>query len=560
MQPWFERYPDRFETDRKELEAIGFSLDKERLEKDKTVEYRGRLPEFPERELILSFPSGYPSQPPKCRDDDSQPLLKRHHRALNRDFCIFGREASRWNVGESPVRAIEEVEDVLKRYSDSSNLPDAEEDPVPEPVSNNLPYKDDFFVLIPPPVSQLISEGLEDPDDGYIKIKKGKNRITKDLSIDRAIVAEISLKKYDDILECDNLFKNNILNWIKPPKNEKGKLYYLPVKVESPVTFDLLKELAQNFGFKVHPSSWYGFIIKEESGHRLNEQHSLMLFHQPEKSAPYPVRTMQLKNNSTNIRIPGLEWLDKKKVAVIGCGAIGSRIAVDLASTGLSNFVLIDPDSIEPDNAVRHQAGPFSFGLPKVIALRKEIHRKNPEAHAISLPVRFGDIHPHSIEEKLLEAIQSCDLIVNATGNDHTSRYINEVCCDLDMPGVHVSVTNGAWSGEAVRFIPGVTPCWMCWDYQNQDRSPAGEPVTSEGIYARGCDQPTFTGTIYDIGGFSSAATSFSVDALRIADGKNPQFNDHYLLWKNFNNQGQPVMQAELRPIEFRTPCSFCNS
>ena len=100
----------------------------------------------------------------------------------------------------------------------------------------------------------------------------------------------------------------------------------------------------------------------------------------------------------------------------------------------------------------------------------------------------------------------------------------------------------------------------MCWDDQYKEYSPAAEPVDGHSIYAAGCDQPTFTGTIYDISRFASAATSFAVDTLRIADGNKPKFENHYLLWENFDEHGLPVMKVDLKPVKYRSSCVFCNS
>lgn len=49
--------------------------------------------------------------------------------------------------------------------------------------------------------------------------------------------------------------------------------------------------------------------------------------------------------------------LSNKRVAVVGCGALGAAIARLLAEAGLGRFILVDPDSLLPHNTSRHALG-----------------------------------------------------------------------------------------------------------------------------------------------------------------------------------------------------------
>ena len=62
-------------------------------------------------------------------------------------------------------------------------------------------------------------------------------------------------------------------------------------------------------------------------------------------------------------RIPGLTGLSAAKVVFVGCGCLGSKVAVSLAASGLGALTLIDADTFEPYNAVRHEVGVPSFGF-----------------------------------------------------------------------------------------------------------------------------------------------------------------------------------------------------
>lgn len=62
--------------------------------------------------------------------------------------------------------------------------------------------------------------------------------------------------------------------------------------------------------------------------------------------------------------------LGDTKVAIVGCGAIGSFAADLLFRSGVHRLTLIDGEVLRPGNVVRHLAGRDQVGLPKVKAVR----------------------------------------------------------------------------------------------------------------------------------------------------------------------------------------------
>ena len=66
------------------------------------------------------------------------------------------------------------------------------------------------------------------------------------------------------------------------------------------------------------------------------------------------------KNSTIYERNAGLTEttiLREKTVTLIGCGSLGSTMAVSLARAGVGKFHLFDPDKLSPVNIARHQAG-----------------------------------------------------------------------------------------------------------------------------------------------------------------------------------------------------------
>ncbi|MEN2282229.1 ThiF family adenylyltransferase [Algoriphagus sp. SE2] len=66
------------------------------------------------------------------------------------------------------------------------------------------------------------------------------------------------------------------------------------------------------------------------------------------------------------------------RIAVFGCGALGSKVIIHLARSGQTNLTLIDPDQISPHNLVRHVLFGEDEGENKAIALAKRIKNLYP--------------------------------------------------------------------------------------------------------------------------------------------------------------------------------------
>lgn len=75
------------------------------------------------------------------------------------------------------------------------------------------------------------------------------------------------------------------------------------------------------------------------------------------------------------------ERIRKARVAILGVGGAGGTIAIILARSGVTNFILIDPDIYQETNTNR-QIGCFvdTLGKHKAEVTKEEILRINPEA------------------------------------------------------------------------------------------------------------------------------------------------------------------------------------
>ncbi len=72
------------------------------------------------------------------------------------------------------------------------------------------------------------------------------------------------------------------------------------------------------------------------------------------------------------------EKLRSKKVAIAGCGGLGSNCAVALARVGVGSLLLVDFDVVTSSNLNRQYYFLDQVGLSKVAALKENIRRINP--------------------------------------------------------------------------------------------------------------------------------------------------------------------------------------
>lgn len=83
------------------------------------------------------------------------------------------------------------------------------------------------------------------------------------------------------------------------------------------------------------------------------------------------------------------EQLARCDAVVIGVGAIGRQVAVQLAALGVSRLTLFDDDLVEAANLATQGYWPENLNCLKVSATSQLCHRINPIIHVRAVPERF---------------------------------------------------------------------------------------------------------------------------------------------------------------------------
>ena len=149
----------------------------------------------------------------------------------------------------------------------------------------------------------------------------------------------------------------------------------------------------------------------------------------------------------------GQNKLSKSKIAIIGCGGLGSNTANNLARAGVGFIRIIDNDKIELSNLQRQQLfdeADIEKELPKAIAAKNKLSIINSD-------VKIEAIVDEVNENNINKYIKDVDLVLDGTDNFNTRFIVDEACVKNNTPWIFGSVA--ASYGMACSIIPSSGFC-----------------------------------------------------------------------------------------------------
>ena len=130
----------------------------------------------------------------------------------------------------------------------------------------------------------------------------------------------------------------------------------------------------------------------------------------------------------------GQQKLQNTSVLVVGCGGLGSPIAVYLASSGLGKIHLVDFDTIDETNLHRQVFYALDdVGKPKAEVLSNFIKKRAPftEVSFTNKPIN---------KDNVFELISGVDIVVDGTDSLPTKYLLNDACVIKSKPLVYGSL------------------------------------------------------------------------------------------------------------------------
>lgn len=148
-------------------------------------------------------------------------------------------------------------------------------------------------------------------------------------------------------------------------------------------------------------------------------------------------------------------WLNAR-VAVVGIGGLGSIAALMLASSGVGELVLIDPDVVELSNLPRQIAyDEQDLGVAKVEAAARQIRAKQPATKVHAWQASFADV-----EQRL--SLSLPHLLLDCTDQFRVRYQLNVFCRLHSIPLVFGAALG--WQGQygVLDFAHQQRPCYHC--------------------------------------------------------------------------------------------------
>jgi molybdopterin-synthase adenylyltransferase len=152
----------------------------------------------------------------------------------------------------------------------------------------------------------------------------------------------------------------------------------------------------------------------------------------------------------------GQQRLQESRVAIIGCGALGSAQAEALARAGVGWLRIVDRDFVEASNLQRQTMfteRDAADRLPKAIAAARHIAEINSE---IETEPEIADVNYTNIER----LIKDCCVVLDGTDNFTTRYLINDACVKHNVNWIYGAAV-GSY-GVTMTVRPHVTPCLRC--------------------------------------------------------------------------------------------------
>lgn len=246
-----------------------------------------------------------------------------------------------------------------------------------------------------------------------------------------------------------------------PPSFDLGTLRFeLPVWVAHMEAPDPLPSdkasLASALGIELDPENADGAVVAITVG-----KDKLTPFHvmdaEPDSVFERKWVVLPEQEGKRSGRKPGIET---KKVAVVGLGSVGSKVAESILRSGVRRFVLVDGDVMFPPNLERHTLDWRDVGFRKARAVERRLHQIVTGA---TIEVITDNLNWQRTAEKhggQIEKIAECDLIIDATGDDPTSMMLGAVAAANHKPFLSVEVFEGGLGCVITRSLPGRDPSY----------------------------------------------------------------------------------------------------
>ncbi len=229
-----------------------------------------------------------------------------------------------------------------------------------------------------------------------------------------------------------------------------------------------------------------------------------------------------------------MAWFSGKRVAIWGCGAVGTHVAESVVRAGARTVELADNKSVAPGILVRQGFEDADIGRSKAHALADRLKRIDPDLDAVAsagdLIQRITGADPLPMVDVLIDCTASVAVrmaLEHALRDaSYTRPPIASIAIDSQAANGIATLSRGNHSGgtldltrrlklEACRGAQLAKPLEAFWPRSTPEEEFLPEP---------GCSEPTFIGSNADLAGLSARMLNSIARAIRRIDDCNTGF------------------------------------
>jgi molybdopterin/thiamine biosynthesis adenylyltransferase len=179
-----------------------------------------------------------------------------------------------------------------------------------------------------------------------------------------------------------------------------------------------------------------------------------------------------------------VDVLAGKSVLVAGLGSGGATVALELAKAGVGALTLIDPDTIEETNLIRHECDDRYLGWNKAEAAADLIAHRNPAAEVQPLAADLFELRG-----RLERAVAGASIVAVCTDGEPPKHLLNRLCLTARVPAVYAGVYERGVGGELIRCPGGhAHACYACATSTLKESAPLPKPGDELDYGAIGAD------------------------------------------------------------------------
>ncbi|MDP4154267.1 MAG: sulfur carrier protein ThiS adenylyltransferase ThiF [Bacillota bacterium] len=199
-----------------------------------------------------------------------------------------------------------------------------------------------------------------------------------------------------------------------------------------------------------------GFQIDKDSP--LSQNDCLSIIRKGTMPNKEELESMMMARHTPNVH----KSLKQGKVAIAGLGGLGSNIAVMLARIGVGQLLLVDFDIVEPSNLNRQSYYISHLGLPKTLALKKQLEEINPFIKLDTETVKIT-------EENVKELFNGYDIICEAFDKPDQKSMLINTALEL-LPDIRIVSGSGMAGYDSSNLMKTTNPMkrlYLCGDLEN---------------------------------------------------------------------------------------------